>query len=124
MQQKNQLLFFVLVFLLFISYFTLKSKLSAPPPKPPEPETAQVEHAKPEEPKKVAPAPPAGGKVPEARPVTPNEQLITLGEDAKDSPFHLQVVLDPRGAGVRAVTLNKFLQADDLGKPTDHSLEL
>ena len=123
MQQKNQLLFVVLVFLLFILSFALRAKLS-PPPQQPAPEVAKMEPAKEEGVKKPAPAPPVGGKTPEARPVTPEEQLITLGEDQKDSPFHLKAVFDPRGAGVRSVTLNKFRQADDLGRPTDHELEL
>jgi YidC/Oxa1 family membrane protein insertase len=125
MQQKNQLVFFVLVFLLFIGYYGLKSRLSPPPPKPPAPDAAEVEQqAKEEAPKKPAPAPVAGGKVPEPRPVTPDEQLIVMGSNAPDARFHIRFVIDPLGAAGRSLTLNKFRQADDHGRPVDSPLEL
>lgn len=40
--------------------------------------------------------------------VPPGQKTAELGSMASNSPFHLHVVIDPRGAGVRSVTLNKF----------------
>ena len=60
---------------------------------------------------------------PESR-ITSADHLITLGETLADSPFHLRVLIDPRGAGLRSVILNKFKAADALGRPTDKLLEL
>jgi YidC/Oxa1 family membrane protein insertase len=48
---------------------------------------------------------------------TPDSKLITLGSLDRDSPFHLRVLLDPRGGGVRSVVLNRFQQADAEGRP-------
>jgi YidC/Oxa1 family membrane protein insertase len=42
---------------------------------------------------------------------------IVIGSKDPDSKYHLQVVLDPRGAGVRSVLLNKFQAVDDMGQP-------
>jgi YidC/Oxa1 family membrane protein insertase len=64
----------------------------------------------------------AGASHPER--ITPADHLITLGDTLSDSPFHLRVLIDPRGAGVRSVILNKFKAADALGRPTDKLLEL
>ena len=50
-------------------------------------------------------------------PVRFPRDLVTLGDTASDSPFHLRVLIDPRGAGVRSVILNKFGAANDLGRP-------
>jgi YidC/Oxa1 family membrane protein insertase len=50
--------------------------------------------------------------------------LVTLGDAQANSPFHLRVVIDPRGAGVRSVILNKFMAADEYGRPMDRQLEL
>jgi YidC/Oxa1 family membrane protein insertase len=137
MQQKNQLLFFVLAFLFLIGYFSLRNKLFPPPPRPDvvAEDNAKDEGAKKDEgPKKdeaakkeeVAkkPAAPAAGKTPEPRPVTPDGQLITLGSADPESPFHMKFVLDPLGAAVRSATLNKFRQADDHGRPLPTPLEL
>jgi YidC/Oxa1 family membrane protein insertase len=59
-----------------------------------------------------APAPVA------AAPTAPSK-LVRLGTSAGPgpSPFHLEVELDPRGAGVRRVVLNKFAAADAEGRP-------
>ncbi len=51
-------------------------------------------------------------------------KLIALGDESSDSPFHLQVTFDPRGAAVRRVVLNKFKSSDRLGHPIDVPLEL
>src|SRR5215210_2565219 len=42
--------------------------------------------------------------------------LITLGADAGSSEYHLQAALDPRGASVRRVILNKFQKAGPAGR--------
>ena len=51
------------------------------------------------------------------KPPTPPEKYTRLGDKARDSKFHLYVELDPRGASVQRVVLNKFQQADELGRP-------
>jgi YidC/Oxa1 family membrane protein insertase len=43
-------------------------------------------------------------------------EQFTLGGN-ENSPYHLQVVLTNKGAGVRSVTLNKFQAADEEGRP-------
>jgi YidC/Oxa1 family membrane protein insertase len=57
------------------------------------------------------------------RPSEPQE-LVTLGSDDPASPFHLKVIVDPLGAVVRQIILNKFRAGDDWGQPTDRLLEL
>jgi YidC/Oxa1 family membrane protein insertase len=56
---------------------------------------------------------------PKARrsPPTPDDRLLWLGAREDNSPFHLHVAIDPRGAGVRRVTLNKFKGAGPDGRP-------
>src|SRR5262249_48296865 len=49
--------------------------------------------------------------------VNPQQPPIILGDGDPSSRFHLKVVLDRRGAGVRQVILNKFQQADHRGQP-------
>jgi YidC/Oxa1 family membrane protein insertase len=56
--------------------------------------------------------------------ITPDSELLDLGEADPASPFHLHIRLDPRGAAVRSVLLNKFLASDFMGKPTKDRLEL
>src|SRR3954453_515411 len=100
-QQRNLLFFFVLVSLLLFVYLPLRSRLvpDAPPPEA-DPEGKATEAKKKEVAKAVVlPTPP---------PVTPENKLLTLGDESPGSTFNLQVILDPRGGGVRAVTLNKF----------------
>jgi YidC/Oxa1 family membrane protein insertase len=43
----------------------------------------------------------------------------SLGSDDETSPFNLKVVLTSRGGGVLSMILNKFAQANRLGKPAD-----
>ncbi len=56
--------------------------------------------------------------------VTALSDLIALGSEEPDSPFHLGVKLDPRGAGVRSVLLNKFSRMDQDGRPAPGLFEL
>jgi YidC/Oxa1 family membrane protein insertase len=49
-----------------------------------------------------------------AEPPRPHHEPIVLGDGTES---YLRVVLDPKGAGVRSVTLNKFQQADAEGLP-------
>jgi YidC/Oxa1 family membrane protein insertase len=109
----NFLLFIALTFLLLVGWYQLKSSLWPPPPE-----------SGPEEKKG-----PEGGKGPTYTPPneplpTPDGRLLELGERGKGSRFHLHVKLDPRGAGVRQVTLNQFLEAREDGKPTRELLDL
>jgi YidC/Oxa1 family membrane protein insertase len=56
---------------------------------------------------------------PVAAPATATTKLLHLGawKGEGPSPFHLEVALDPRGAGVRSVILNKFAKASSEGRP-------
>jgi YidC/Oxa1 family membrane protein insertase len=118
MQQRNLLLFFALTLLLLLGYLSLKTYFAPTPPtsKPAQP-APSAEEKKP--PKKKGPTEEEPGVlVPLAqRKVTPRSDLVTLGSDQRNSAFHLRVVLDPKGAGVRSVVLNKFQQADLWGRP-------
>src|SRR5262245_39442349 len=71
----------------------------------------------------AGPAWAASGK-PLPRPKVAPVPRITLGEFDKTSKYHLGVVLDPRGACVRKIVLNKFETADKYGRPVDSRLEL
>lgn len=55
---------------------------------------------------------------------TPESGLVTLGSVDPASRYHLGVKLDPRGAGVRSVLLNKFSRVDIDGRPASGELEL
>ena len=58
-------------------------------------------------------------------PLPKESTRVTLGDANPNSPYHLQVELDSRGAGVRRVVLNKFRAADEQsGKPLPNLLEL
>src|SRR5262249_37794420 len=103
--QGNLLLFLALVFLIFLSWYHLRSFLN-----PTQPELPAEKGKK-------------GGKanlpdtIPNEPAPTPDEKTITLGDRDRSSAFNLYVRLDPRGAGVRLVTLNKFLASDIDGRP-------
>ena len=142
MQARNFLLFISLSVLILFGWIKLESVLWPPKPqkkaadseaKKAEDGTVKPEKepAKPEK-EPVKPKPPvddgwAGvGRAlnrAAAPPSTP-EELVTLGSDDRNSEYHLEVVLDPKGAVVRRVILNKFKAATDYGRPTDHVLEL
>ncbi len=51
------------------------------------------------------------------KPPTPPSKYLRLGDMSRTSKFHLYVELDPRGASVERVVLNKFQQANALGRP-------
>ncbi len=136
MQQKNLLLAFVLSALIMIGWVALSNYLwPPPPPKPKSSEVAQTadknkpkgdETKKPDD-KKAAAKKPEEKKEKESDriaradlhslPATPPDKLVRLGDKRRDSRFHLFVELDPRGAGVRSLWLNKYQAADKYGKP-------
>ena len=134
MQKQNLFLFFVLTFLILISWGFVAHYL-APQPKPESADVAATKEAdKKAEEKKAAenkadekkkPAEKKGEKKPEPAVVaaaeshkpTPWDKLIELGEKDQHSRFHLYTLLDPYGAGVRSVRFNKFQAADYLGRP-------
>jgi YidC/Oxa1 family membrane protein insertase len=105
-RQSQTLTLFLLFSLLLFGYLTFIRPTFYPPTKPPEGEAE--EKKKKDLAEFVLPA--------TAKP-TPDEKLITIGEENEKSPFNLGVVLDPRGGGVRSVTLNKFNPADEDGRP-------
>ncbi len=143
MQQKNFLLFLVLSFLLFIAWMETKRRLWPPPPRPANQQSTKPPEAPPPplivsaigyaaNPQtlwqpgwtaatliKAAPPRPKPTELPAQPPITPDQKLVPLEtpESRDDPKFHLQVQLDPRGGSVRSVILNKFQQADDMGKP-------
>ncbi|HVS38316.1 MAG TPA: YidC/Oxa1 family insertase periplasmic-domain containing protein [Gemmataceae bacterium] len=148
-QTKNILLFIVLMGLCIAAFYGLKYLFGPPPPPPTvpgeayqavadvgvgsgglwqglsqelmaEPGAPPPPAAKPEE--RPAPAPVVAATTPPTPADSP--KLKTLGEPNGASKFHLYVVLDPRGAGVRRVVLNKFQQANYLGRPTNLPEEL
>ncbi|MFO0844549.1 MAG: YidC/Oxa1 family insertase periplasmic-domain containing protein [Gemmataceae bacterium] len=108
MQQRNLLLFFVLAALLSITYYQLRIRNL---PAQEAPETTKAEAKKQEREKEFK-----AFELPPLPPATADNKLLTLGGGA-DSNFDLEVVLDPLGGGVRAVTLNKFRAADADGRP-------
>src|SRR4051794_6184284 len=105
-QQRNFLIFCLVAFALLLGASQLKQRLWPPPEKK---EDAEAEVAKPREAKKAEAkkddVPLA--KLPAQSPITRDEDLIPLGNEAKDSAYHLYLLLDPRGAGVRTIVLNK-----------------
>lgn len=50
-------------------------------------------------------------------PPTSPEKLVRLGAKQRDSRYHLYVELDPRGAAVRSLWLNKYQAANSQGQP-------
>jgi YidC/Oxa1 family membrane protein insertase len=121
MQLRNLLLFFLLSAVLLFGWFQLRQRWLAP----------QQANNPPAD-KKPAPAkaPPADGDalakadVPDLPPPTPADRLLRLGSEEGNSAFHLGVTLDPRGAGVRQVVLNKFKDATAEGRPGTGRLDL
>jgi YidC/Oxa1 family membrane protein insertase len=139
MQQKNLLLAFVLSLLILAGWTALSQYLWPPPP----PKTKNTEVAKTDEKnkpkddqskkndtneKKAAEQKPNEEKNKKEServaaadlhnlPVTPGDKLVRLGAKERDSKFHLFVELDPRGAGVRGLWLNKYQAADSYGRP-------
>ena len=145
MQQKNLLLAFVISALILLGWVKLSSYLWPPPP--PKQENTEVakkdekqkpkgEEAKklgakekekekgkkpaekqPEEKQKVSTPERIAVADLQQQPETPPGKLITIGSREGDSRYHLLVQLDPRGASVHSVWLNKYQAADDYGRP-------
>ena len=143
MQQKNLLLCFVLSALILIGWVALSNYLwPPPPPKPKSGEVAQTDDKnkpKGDEAKKPAVKEKADENKPAAKKpdekknekesdrvaradlhsltATTPDKFVRLGDKRRDSKFHLFVELDPRGAGVHSLWLNKYQSANDYGRP-------
>ncbi|MFQ3593563.1 MAG: membrane protein insertase YidC [Gemmataceae bacterium] len=105
----NLLVFFLLVLLIMLSYSQFQAWMYPNANKRPD---------SPEDVKSVKER--QNYQLPVSLPPTAEPDLITLG----DKGCTLRVVLDPRGAGVRQVTLNRFKASDVDGRPTDQPLDL
>jgi YidC/Oxa1 family membrane protein insertase len=143
MQQKNLLLAFVLSALIMVGWIALSHYLwPLPPPKQNNSEVAKTDdlnkpngdEAKKPGAKEKADDKKSAEKKSEEKKVekeskriadadlqrqrpTPETDIVRLGARQRDSRFHLYVELDPRGAGVRSVWLNKYQAADRNGRP-------
>jgi YidC/Oxa1 family membrane protein insertase len=141
-QTKKIVIFVVSMALCLVAWYGLKYWMFQPPPPPAPVEArlaaallsqsdggfgqgiaqaaalwnAEAKHSaesKPEEkPDDAAPPPVVAEKPPPAP-----DKLRTLGDISRTSKFHIRAVLTPRGGGVLSVVLNKFQQADALGRP-------
>jgi YidC/Oxa1 family membrane protein insertase len=137
MQQKNFFLFLFLCLAVIVGYSQLRYRLW-PPPKPQNAVAEVVDAAGIPLPLpavkgdagRLALGPvgaralqhrpaPAHVPAPVVAPPTVTAKLLHLGtwNGQGPSPFHLEVALDPRGAGVRSVILNKFAKANKEGRP-------
>jgi YidC/Oxa1 family membrane protein insertase len=141
MQQKNLPLAIVLSALILFGWVSLSRYLWPPPP--PQQENTEVAknderkkpkndenkkpaakekdknaaEKKPDEQKKVNAAERVAAADLQQLPETPPGKLVELGSREGDSRFHLYVVIDPRGAAVQSVWLNKYQAADIYGRP-------
>jgi YidC/Oxa1 family membrane protein insertase len=140
MQQKNLFVFLAFAVLIMLGYAQLRVRLGWVPA----PEKAQVaEDDQGKEGGERAPLPaargdgvrlalgPGGGMAMRQRPSKPRvppvaatpptdpSKLIHLGNHSGEGAnrFHVEAELDPRGAGVRRVVLNKFAKANSEGRP-------
>jgi YidC/Oxa1 family membrane protein insertase len=115
-QNKNLLTFLVLAIVIIYVWmrFTQPPPGQEKPPQAPAPGKTTAEGGKPT----VVPLPPEP-------PGTPAGQILSMGPQVPDaSGYQLGVKLDPHGAGVRSVVLNRFRAADEMGRPTNDPLEL
>jgi YidC/Oxa1 family membrane protein insertase len=141
MQQRNFFLFLAISVAVVIGYAQLRYRLWPPPPRVEKIELPENGQPAPDVPSTSLPAVkgdaarlalgPIGARAlqqkravahvaaPAVAPPTPQSKLIRLGQLTNDapSPFHLGAELDPRGAGVRRVVLNKFAAATREGRP-------
>lgn len=121
MQQRNLLVFFLIITSLMFVYITVRPRLFPPAPVARDKDKEKdKDKAKEKSAARPGATPPADAPVflPLPPAATPTARLHTLGSDDPESPFDLQVVLDPLGGGVRSVTLNKFKAADPFsGRP-------
>ncbi len=139
-QTKNTILFVVLMVLCFFIWLGVKTYFAPPPPVPKAVDqavadigagsaglwqglaqeavlTLEGEASSPEAKPTEKPAPPPV-VVDEKYKPTPIEKLTTkLGENNRTSKYHLYAVLDPHGAVIRIIVLNKDQQADQWGRP-------
>jgi YidC/Oxa1 family membrane protein insertase len=118
MQQRNLLIFFLVAFLLVFGTMHLRQHFFPAPPPPVKQEKEEETVKKPTDEKK--PTPPE--KLPEQARATAEKDLIPLGAAEPDSKYNLFLKLDPLGAGVRSIVLNKFKQATEDGLVDDGKL--
>jgi YidC/Oxa1 family membrane protein insertase len=139
MQQKNFILFIVLSVLILTGWTALSQYLWPPPPpkskstevvktdeknKPKGDESKKADvtekkttEKKPQEKKNEKESERVAAADLHNQPATPSDKLVRLGAKERDSKFHLFVVLDPRGASVHSLWLNKYQAADIYGRP-------
>jgi YidC/Oxa1 family membrane protein insertase len=116
-QNRNLLIFFLVSLTLYVGLLWAQKRFW------PQPKEAVEE--KPAAQNREEKKPETGlGKLPAQPTVTPQNQLVSMGDAAVDSRFHLYVELDPLGAGVRKIVLNKFEQATSGGLPAGEQLSL
>jgi YidC/Oxa1 family membrane protein insertase len=126
MRQNRFLLFIGCCILFFVVWMEARMRLWPPPKPTPKDQNASAEKDKDKdkEPDKGKEPEPKGGvwtqlaehiqstppppQLVAAPRATPADELLTLGDASRRSFFHLRVLLDPRGAAVRSVILNKF----------------
>jgi YidC/Oxa1 family membrane protein insertase len=106
----NLVVFFLLVLLIMLSYYQFQAWMYPNQHKRIDVPTEDVKTVKDKQNTLLPPLPTP----------TPDAELLTLGDDTST----LRVQLDPRGAGVRQVTLNRFRAADMDGRPTDQRFDL
>ncbi|NBO93205.1 MAG: hypothetical protein EBV06_12980, partial [Planctomycetia bacterium] len=105
----NLLIFFLLAFLVLVGFQQIRTYLSPPIPKAEE----TPGEAKPNNEKSTY-------RLPVLTKPTVEPSLLVLGDESTT----MRVVFDPRGAGVRRVTLNRFRAADEDGRPTSEPLDV
>jgi YidC/Oxa1 family membrane protein insertase len=118
-QNRNLLIFFLISLMLFVG-MTWIQKRFWPAPAPQQ----AVEKDKAVKPREEKKREVDLTQLPALPPVTPDDKLLSLGDPAPQSKFHLFVQLDPRGAGVRKIVLNKFEEATWKGLPAGEELSL
>src|SRR5258708_2109656 len=112
-QNRNILLVFLATFTLWFGWMYVKQRLWPTPPPTPTASTTPSESGRKEEPREAT----TPVRLPPAAAVTPDREVLTLGSRDRGSEFQLEVRLDPRGAGVRGVILNRFQAGDAEGRP-------
>ncbi len=106
---KNFLLFFTASFLLFAAWIQIRESIWPAPKKIVAPKEVRIE----EDDLKIQPK--VGGI--DLVPFKESGKFLLLGSEDSSSGYHLGITLDPIGACVRKVVLNKFQQADRMGRP-------
>lgn len=106
---KNFLLFFTASFLLFAAWIQIRESIWPAPKKIVAPKEVVIEKPDP----KIEPE--IGGI--DFVPFKESGKLLLMGSEDSGSGYHLGITLDPLGACVRKVVLNKFQHADSMGRP-------